>query len=148
MKIGYQGIEGAYSEAAVYQHYGKGVKPIGYGTFEEVFEAVKKGKVDLGCLPFENAIAGSVVMNYDLLLKQDVFIIAEVFFKISHSALKPIINHPNFRSEELQKLLNNAYREFYFRFSYIVSTVLRMNSWLKVKYYFNLLPAILKLSGY
>jgi len=61
---------------------------------------------------------------------------------------KPIINHPNFRSEELQKLLNNAYREFYFRFSYIVSTVLRMNSWLKVKYYFNLLPAILKLSGY
>ena len=87
MKIGYQGIEGAYSEAAIYRHYGKGVKAVGYGTFEEVFEAVKKGKVDLGCLPFENTIAGSVVMNYDLLLKEDVFIIAEVFFKISHSLL-------------------------------------------------------------
>ena len=87
MKIGYQGIEGAYSEAAIYRHYGKGVKAVGYGTFEEVFEAVKKGRVDLGCLPFENTIAGSVVMNYDLLLKEDVFIIAEVFFKISHSLL-------------------------------------------------------------
>ena len=87
MRIGYQGIEGAYSEAAIYQHYGKNVKAVGYDTFEEVFEAVKKGKVDLGCLPFENTIAGSVVMNYDLLLKQDVFIIAEVFFKISHSLL-------------------------------------------------------------
>lgn len=87
MKIGYQGIEGAYSEAAIYKHYGKDVKAVGYDTFEEVFEAVKKGKVDLGCLPFENTIAGSVVMNYDLLLKEEVFIIAEVFFKISHSLL-------------------------------------------------------------
>src|SRR3989338_7507381 len=87
MRIGYQGIEGAYSEAVIYQHYGKNVKAVGYDTFEEVFEAVKKGKVYLGCLPFENTIAGSVVMNYDLLLKQDVFVIAEVFFKISHSLL-------------------------------------------------------------
>lgn len=87
MKIGYQGIEGAYSEAAIYQHYGKGIKAIGYDTFEEVFVAVKKGRVDFGCLPFENTIAGSVVMNYDLMLKQDVFIIAEIFFRISHTLL-------------------------------------------------------------
>ena len=87
MKIGYQGIEGAYSEAAVYQHYGKGVKPIGYGTFEEVFEAVKKGRVDLGCLPFENTIAGSITRNYDLLLKENVSVIAEIFFKVSHNLL-------------------------------------------------------------
>ena len=87
MKIGYQGIEGAYSEAAIYQHYGKGVKPLGYGTFEEVFEAVKKGRVDLGCLPFENTIAGSITRNYDLLLKENVSVIAEIFFRVSHNLL-------------------------------------------------------------
>jgi prephenate dehydratase len=87
MKIGYQGIKGAYSEAAIYKHYGKNVKAIGYGTFEEVFEAVKKNKVDLGCLPFENTIAGSVTRNYDLLLKENVSVIAEIFIKISHNLL-------------------------------------------------------------
>jgi prephenate dehydratase len=87
MKIGYQGEKGAYSEAAIYQHYGKGIEAVGYETFEDVFEAVKNNKVDRGFLPFENTIAGSVVMNYDLLLKEDVFVIAEVFLKISHSLL-------------------------------------------------------------
>ena len=87
MKVGYQGIEGAYSEAAIYKHYGKNAEAVGYETFEDVFKAVKSNKVNYGFLPFENTIAGSVVMNYDLLLKQDVFIIAEVFFRISHSLL-------------------------------------------------------------
>ena len=53
MKIGYQGIKGAYSEAAVYKHYGKKVEAIGFETFEDVFEAVKKNKIDHGFLPFE-----------------------------------------------------------------------------------------------
>ena len=87
MKIGYQGIKGAYSEAAIYRHYGKNAEAVGYETFEDVFKAVKSNKVDYGFLPFENTIAGSVVMNYDLLLKQDVFIVAEVFFRIRHSLL-------------------------------------------------------------
>ena len=87
MKIAYQGEKGAYSEAAIYHHYGKDVEAIGFETFEDVFEAVKNNKVDLGFLPFENTIAGTIVMNYDLLLKEDVFVIAEVFFKISHSLL-------------------------------------------------------------
>jgi prephenate dehydratase len=87
MKIAYQGIKGANSEAAIYQHYGKKVKAIGYETFEDVFKAVKNNKVDVGFLPFENTIAGSVVINYDLLLKENVFVIAEVFLKIRHALL-------------------------------------------------------------
>jgi len=87
MKIGYQGEKGAYSEAAIYKHYGKKVQAVGYETFEDVFNAVKNNKVDYGCLPFENTIAGSVTVNYDLLLKEDVFVIAEIFFKISHNLL-------------------------------------------------------------
>ena len=36
MKIGYQGEKGAYSEAAMYNHYGNDVEAIGYETFEDV----------------------------------------------------------------------------------------------------------------
>ena len=46
MKIAYQGEKGAYSEAAIYKHYRKDVETIGFETFEDVFEAVKNGKVD------------------------------------------------------------------------------------------------------
>src|SRR3989338_6975366 len=87
MKIAYQGTRGSNSEVAVYKHFGKDAESIGYETSEDVFEAVKNNKADFGFLPFENTIAGSVVINYDLLLKEDVFIIAEVFLRISHALL-------------------------------------------------------------
>lgn len=87
MKIAYQGEKGAYSEAAIYKQYGKNARTVGYEAFDDVFEAVKKGKADYGLVPVENTIAGSIVMNYDLLLKENVFIIAEVFFKIEHSLI-------------------------------------------------------------
>ncbi|MBN1157316.1 prephenate dehydratase [Candidatus Woesearchaeota archaeon] len=87
MKVAYQGVEGSYSESALIKHFGKNVESLGLETFEDVFDAVKNGKADSGILPFENTIAGSVSANYDLLLKEDVFVIAEVFQKISHSLL-------------------------------------------------------------
>lgn len=87
MKIAFHGEKGAYSEAALYKHFGKNAEAIGFEAFDDVFEAVKNNKVDYGFLPFENTIAGSVAENYDLLLKEDVFVIAESFYKIVHSLL-------------------------------------------------------------
>lgn len=87
MKVAYQGIRGAYSETAVYRHFGRGTKAVGYDDPEDVLEAVTAGKAEFGLLPFENTIAGSVARNYNLLLKQDVCIIAEVFLKITHNLL-------------------------------------------------------------
>lgn len=87
MKIAYQGIRGAYSESAIYRHFGDKAEAIGYDTSEDVFEAVVKNKVYFGALPFENNIAGSVAVNYDLLLKNEVYIVAEVFLRIKHYLL-------------------------------------------------------------
>lgn len=87
MKVAFQGIKGAYSETAVYRHFGNDAEAIGYDLSEEVFEAVINGNADYGLLPFDNTIAGSVAVNYDLLIKNDVCVIAEVFLKISHSLL-------------------------------------------------------------
>ena len=87
MKVGYQGIKGAYSESAIYKHFGNSAEAIGFGISEEVFEAVATGEVDFGLLPFENTIAGSVAPNYDLLLQNEVKVIAEVFLRINHCLL-------------------------------------------------------------
>src|SRR3989338_9547448 len=105
MKIGYQGEKGAYSEAAMYNHYGNDVEAIGYETFEDVFDAVKNNKIDYGFLPFENTIAGSVVINYDLVLKEDVFIVAEVFLKISHS----LLSHKGNKLENIKKAYSHPH---------------------------------------
>ena len=50
MRIAYQGIKGAYSESAIYKHFGDKAEAIGYDTSEDLFEAVAKNKVDLGFL--------------------------------------------------------------------------------------------------
>jgi len=105
MKVAYQGIKGAYSEAAVYKHFGKDAEAIGFDASEDVFEVVVDDQVDFGLLPFDNTIAGSVAVNYDLLLRNDVYVIAEVFSGIRHSLLankgskiediKEVISHPH-----------------------------------------------------
>lgn len=87
MKVAYQGIRGAYSEAAVYKHFGSKADAVSCETSEDVFEAVITEKVDYGILPFENTIAGSVAANYDLLLKHNVKIIGEEFLQILHNLL-------------------------------------------------------------
>ena len=105
MKIAYQGIKGAYSESAISKHFGSDAEAIGYDSFEDVFEAVIKNNADYGVLPFDNTIAGSVAVNYDLLLKNDIYAVAEVFLKIEHSLLsnkgnkisniKTVYSHPH-----------------------------------------------------
>ncbi len=87
MKIAFQGIKGAYSELALYEHFGRNAESAGTDSFDELFEAVMEGRADFGIVPVENTIAGTVVENYDLLLSNDIFVVAEVFMKIRHTLL-------------------------------------------------------------
>ncbi len=87
MKIAFQGIKGAYSELALYKHFGRNAESLGVDTFDEVFEGVTAGRFDFGVVPVENTIAGTVVENYDLLLSTDIFVVAEVFMPIRHTLL-------------------------------------------------------------
>ena len=116
MKVAYQGIKGAYSEAAIYKHFGKDAETAGYELSEEAFEAVMDGKADYVLLPFDNTIAGSVAVNYDLLIKKDAYVIAEVFLNISHSLLsnkgskiediKSVYSHPH-ALEQCREFIRN-----------------------------------------
>ena len=87
MKIGFQGVPGAYSELASRQLFGDKCKTVPFETFEDVFKAVHKGKVDCGMIPIENSLAGSIHQNYDLLLQHKLHIVCEAYLKVEHALL-------------------------------------------------------------
>jgi prephenate dehydratase len=87
LKVAYQGVPGAYSEAALLRHFGSGVQPLGFAFSEQVFDAVEDGRADAGFVPVENSIAGSVGVNTDLLLEREVFAFAEGYLPIDHCLL-------------------------------------------------------------
>ena len=47
--------------------------------FRQIFEMVSSGEADMGVLPLENALAGSVHENYDLLADFDLSIVGEYY---------------------------------------------------------------------
>jgi prephenate dehydratase len=87
LKVAFQGVRGAYSEAALLRHFGADVEAVGFAFSEQVFDAVEQGRADAGFVPVENSIAGSVGVNTDLLLERKVFAVAESYLPIEHCLL-------------------------------------------------------------
>lgn len=80
--VGYLGPKGTFTEMAVDGLFSKWNK-ISYQTIPACIDAVGQGEVDLGVVPIENAIEGSVHLTIDYLTqKAQVPIIAEVILPI------------------------------------------------------------------
>ena len=104
MKIAFQGELGAYSEAAIYEHFGSDIVVIPCATFDEVFAAVTDATADCGLIPIENSLAGSIHRNYDLLLQNQLSVIGEEYLRVSHcliglpranlTDIRKVISHP------------------------------------------------------
>jgi chorismate mutase/prephenate dehydratase len=106
-RVGFQGIEGAYSHLAAQKFHAKSLDQVsfaGYSTFAEVVEAVEKGAVDEALLPVENTTAGSINEVYDLLSRAHLSIVGEEIFRVEHcllaleevplSNIRRIFSHP------------------------------------------------------
>ncbi len=101
--IGFQGEHGAYSEVAARMLDTNGF-PIPHLEFSEIFDGVKDGQLDMGIVPVENSLAGSVSQVADLLIQTDLNIIGEVKLPIHHTLLtlpdtdyqsiKTVYSHP------------------------------------------------------
>jgi len=85
--IAFQGEEGAYSQEAIHQFYGKGVSTLPCRTFQEIFEAIENRRATHGALPIENSTAGSINQAYDLLLDYDLKICQEIVLRVRHCLL-------------------------------------------------------------
>lgn len=79
------GIKGSYCEQAVYKAFGEDFSRIDfYPAFDQVFEAVDKGKADYGMVALENSTAGDVSATFDLMGKYDLHIVKRVAIPINH----------------------------------------------------------------
>jgi len=83
-KVAFQGEHGAYSEEAILQHFGQSVEPVPRPSLKDVFYAVENREVDLGLVPVENTLEGSIVRTYDLLLDSSLRVEAEVVLRVVH----------------------------------------------------------------
>jgi prephenate dehydratase/chorismate mutase/prephenate dehydratase len=122
--IGFQGEHGSNSEVAA-QLFNPGVIPIPCREFADVFAEVKNNSFDLGILPVENSLEGSVTEVNDLLVSQDLLIVGEMKLPISHCLLtlpetdyreiKIVYSHPQALSQCREFILRNKLepRPFY-----------------------------------
>ncbi len=86
----FQGIEGAHSSVALSAYFdavGTGHERLGVPTFRQVATSVVSGKADVGILPVDNAIAGTVRDGYDLLAQYDLAPICEIEWRMDHRLL-------------------------------------------------------------
>ena len=86
VKVAYQGNPGAYSEIAAL-NTAPGAAAHGYATFHEVTQAVISGQAELGVLPVENSLMGSILQAIDLLVETDLHVIGEVVVRVSHALM-------------------------------------------------------------
>ncbi|OHD11386.1 MAG: hypothetical protein A2Z96_03265 [Spirochaetes bacterium GWB1_48_6] len=103
--VAFQGERGAYSELAVFSLFDpKDTSAIPMKAFRDVYEAVLKGEVDYGLLPLENALAGSIHDNFDLLLQYpDLHIVAETQIRIEHN----LIGLPGATLQDIKKVYSH-----------------------------------------
>jgi len=83
MRVAFQGEPGAYSEEAGFGYF-DAPEMVPEESFEAVFTAVTSGVCQSGLIPIENSLAGSIHLNYDLLLRHELHIVGEYFLRVRH----------------------------------------------------------------
>jgi len=84
MRVAFQGELGAYSEEAIIEHFGEKARPVPRPYLKDVFDAVENGEADLGLVPAENSLEGSIVRTFDLLLERGLKIQGETVLRVTH----------------------------------------------------------------
>src|SRR5881628_2222217 len=102
-RIAFQGEPGAYSEEALLLiHPDAEAQP--YREFRDVAQAVLARRVELGVLPIENSVVGSIATNFDLIAESGLAIVGEVVSAVHHcllgvpgakrGGLRRVLSHP------------------------------------------------------
>jgi prephenate dehydratase len=102
--VAFQGENGAYSEAAAIAFFGGETRTIPCESFDAVFAAVEESVCGYGLIPIENSLAGSIHRNYDLLLRNDLWITGETYLRVEHCLIglpgaskghiREVLSHP------------------------------------------------------
>ena len=105
LPVAIQGYEGSFHQVAARSFYGKQVEILPCATFTEVIkEASSKKNTRGGIMAIENSIAGSILPNYNLLQRSNLYVSGEVYLQIDQhlmvnpgvkiSDIKEVHSHP------------------------------------------------------
>src|SRR5581483_6888949 len=88
----FEGIDGAHSQLALEAYFraragAEDATTLGTSSCRAAAVAVSAGRADVGIVPIDNAIAGTVRDGYELLLEFDLVPIAEIVWRMDHRLL-------------------------------------------------------------
>lgn len=101
-QIAYLGPKGTFTEEAASKLEGK---LIPYETIYDILDVVNDGKIELGVVPIENSIEGSVGVTLDLLAHTyDLQIIGELILPIKHH----LLTNPGIKIDDIVAIYSHA----------------------------------------
>ena len=112
MKIGYQGVSGAFSEAAIRLYFNEEEKngaeipdyePVGYRDFITMLQDVDAGRLDYAFFPVENTTTGIISRTYDYFQYYNVYAVGEVVEPI----VQNLIVNPGTALEEVRTVYSH-----------------------------------------
>ncbi len=102
-RVAFLGPEGTFSHMAALECLGHSISAAPCENFDAVFRAVAEGACDLGLVPLENSLHGSIGQSFDLFAEHSVHIAGEHYSRIrlclmstesELSAVKRVYSHP------------------------------------------------------
>lgn len=103
-RVVFQGVEGAYGQAAMQQYFGEGCNCFHVRTFRDAMEAIEEGSADYAVLPIENSSAGAVNEMYDLLVEFENYIVGETILPVTHT----LAGLPGTELADIQRVYSKA----------------------------------------
>jgi prephenate dehydratase len=102
--IAIQGSVASFHDQAAKKFFGNEINVVECGSFREVCDRLSKNLVDYGIIAIENKVAGTILLNYQLIEQYDLNIIGETYLPVELFLLvkkgmkltdvKEIISHP------------------------------------------------------
>ena len=121
VRVVFQGVEGANSEAAMRAYFGDRVNSFHVASFREAMEAIEEGMADFAVLPIENSSAGIVSEIYDLLVEFENYIVGEQVLKIESclmgvkgaklSDIQAVYSHPQALMQTARYLQEHGWQQ-------------------------------------
>lgn len=99
--IAIQGYEGSFHQVAARIFHGKEVDILPCATFVDLIrESSNKKNTRGGVMAIENSIAGSIMPNYNLIQKSNLFVAGEVYLQINQNLLV----NPGVKLEDIKEV--------------------------------------------
>lgn len=102
-KISIFSYRGSFHDIVARKKFPESPDLIERNEFYQVFDDVKSGRADFGIIAIENSIGGSILENFDFLLRYDLKIVGEVYLRVVHN----LIVLPGVRMEDIREVYSH-----------------------------------------